>query len=163
MTKSIVKGYTPVASTKQITLDDLGYGTDWAVKGGVSNHGVFTNITTPVSFPETLRIAVKDVSNVYADTGIDPGLWAPTARGRSLVVSLRDTWREIDSEDATYEVALPMKAHLVLEVPNQNGTISASDINAFVTRLISALFTGGVSADSRITDILRGVIKPSGM
>lgn len=161
MSKAIDKGYNPVISGT-FDLDDLGYATNFAIQSNRAGEATITNMNCPVAYPETVRFSAADVRNVYKDSGVDPNLYAASARGRSVVVSIKDTWKEFDTEDATYEVALPMKAHLVVTVPNV-ATITDADIERFVARLCSCAFTGASGTPSRLMELLKGSMLPQGL
>lgn len=162
MAKSIVKGYTPSMSQTTVTLQDPQFATKWAVKDESKNEVFLTNLDCPIGFPEIIRLAVSDTRNVYTKLGIDPNLYAPTTRGKSLVVALQDIWKEIDSVDATYEVALPLECHVVLRVPN-NETITAADIQAFMERMFSLLYMGSRTSSARVIELLKGALAPAGV
>jgi hypothetical protein len=162
MARSITKyGVTSegAAFTSSPVLNQQNY-SKFAVVGGVANgEAVLSNTEVALGYDETLKLSSKPVKNVYQNADIDVSLQAPTKRGRTLLVSLDEIWKETDSEDATYEVALPMHGHIVLRVPN-NSTLSYDDVLAFAQRLVSFLYGENKTTSARLRDMLKGAILP---
>lgn len=121
---------------------------------------VFTNITSPIDRPEKIRIAYSDVTNVYAGTGIDASVLAPTKRGISILVQVTDVMSVTDDADPDYRIDLPVSYHLVIKVPASE-FITADEVKTGIGRLLSSLFDTGVSTTSRLEAILRGSLVPT--
>lgn len=153
---------TPISGVSTLSLNRglVNFGADFKVKSNVPGEVVLTNLTSPVSYPEKLRIAQSEIADVYAGTGVNASLYAPTRRGVSCVCQLTDVWKVVDSVDPTYEVALPISAHIVLKVPN-NELITLPMIEATIGRLISGLYETGSDETTRLAAILRGSLVPS--
>jgi hypothetical protein len=131
---------------------------NFAVVGGVTNgEATLENTTVPLGYGESIRFASKDVNNVYSQSKVDAALQAPTKRGRSVLISLDEVWKESDSADATYEVALPMHGHIVLRVPN-NSTLTYDDVLSFFMRLTTLAFGENDGTSARLRDILKGAL-----
>lgn len=164
MTKVLSVGYTDTAIPGVTSLDFarglVNYKADFKVKSDEPGEVVLTNLTSPVVYPERMRISVSDVANVYTGSSIEPSLYAPTKRGVSLLCQLTEVLKVTDSAVPAMEIALPVSAHLVIKVPNHE-MITPAVIETLVGRLISGLYETGSSTPSRLTALLRGSLKPS--
>jgi hypothetical protein len=133
---------------------------NFAVVGGVTNgEATLTNTTVALGYDESLKLSSKKVANVYSSANIDNALRAPNKQGRSILISLDEIWKETDSTDATYEVALPMHGHIVLRVPS-NSTLTYDDVLDFLLRLVSFAFAENTATSSRVRDMIKGALVP---
>lgn len=155
---------TPISGVSSLTLERSipNYGVDWRTKSDEPDEVVVTNMNSPVAFPEKFRVAASDINDIYKGTGISNTLVSPVRGGRNVLVQLTEIWTVTDSADPTYNVALPVSAHVVLKVPN-HPAIVANDVVALLGRLVSGLYDSGSEESSRIAAILRGSLKPSDM
>lgn len=164
MTKQISVNYTDTAIPNVTSLalerGKVNFGADFKVKSDEPGEAIVTNLTSPLVYPERFRFSVSDVSNVYAGSSIEPSLYAPTKRGTSLLVQLTEIWKITDSVDSSLEMALPVSAHIVIKVPN-NDLVSPALVEGLVGRLISGLYETGSEQTTRISAMLRGSLKPS--
>lgn len=166
MAKVFNAGYTdtafdpPVASL-EFPRGVINFAEDFRIKATTNGREVvITNLTSPVDRPENIRIAYSEVSNVYAGTGVDPSLFAPTKRGVSLMLQITEVWSVTDDADADYRIDLPVSAHVVIKYPSSE-YITAARIEALIGRLLSGLYDGGVETTTRLSAILRGSLTPS--
>lgn len=163
MAKSIALNHTDsgVSGVTTLTLDRaiLNYGLDYRIKSQDASTAILTNMTSPVDKPETFKIAVSQVKDVYKGTNIDTNMYAPSRRGVSILCALQDTWSETDSADATYAADYPISAHLVLKVP-LTATITPAMIQTALGRLISGLYDSGDATTGRLAAIMRGSLLP---
>lgn len=166
MSKSLSMNFTDTAIPDVSTLDFprglVNYGADFRVKSDEPTEAIITNLTSPTVFPERIRFSVSDVSNIYQGTSIEPSLYAPTKRGVSVLVQVTENWTVTDSSDATYQVALPVSAHLVIKVPNHE-LVTPAAVQTLVGRLVSCLYETGDEGTTRIGSLLRGSLLPSGI
>lgn len=164
MTKQISVNYTdtaiPNVSSLKLERGLVNFGADFKVKSDEPGEAIVTNLKSPLVYPERFRFSVSDVGNVYAGSSIEPSLYAPTKRGTSLLVQLTEIWKVTDSVDSSLEMALPVSAHLVIKVPN-NDLVSPVLVEELVGRLISGLYETGDTSTTRISAMLRGSLKPS--
>lgn len=147
--------------TQNLTRGNVNFDTDWRVK--TNNPGkevVLTNVTSPIDCPERFRIAYTEIGNVYAGSGVEKSVYAPTTRGVSVLVQLTEVLTVTDSTDAAYRVDLPVSYHLVIKVP-ANELITESVVQAGVARLLSGLYDTGVTTTARLAGLLRGSLVPS--
>jgi hypothetical protein len=164
MVKSVSPGYVDTAFSGSTTMTfprgGLNFTANFRVKA--NNPGkevVITNISCPVDRPENLRIAYTPVSNIYAGSGVDPSISAPTKQGVSILCQLTEIQSVTDSVDADYRVDLPLSCHLVIKVPASEH-VTAALVHTMVGRLLSGLFDQGATTASRLDSILRGSLVP---
>lgn len=165
MTISISKGYDPASQVSGKTLPIAGfvYASQFRCKSTTPQEAVLANITSPLDRQERIRLAYKEVSDVYSNTGINPAYFPPSKQGVQLLAQVNDIWRLVDSEDASWRQDLPLSAHLVVKVPACEN-ISQADILELLGRLVGALYDATTGTDAwRITELLRGVLVPKGL
>lgn len=164
MSKSISYGYvdTPVPGVSELKLNRaiVNFESDYRVREDEPDNVVITNLTAPQGKPESFRFAYSEIADVYKGTDIEPALRTQTKRGVQCLVRLDETWDVKDSADPTYEVALPVSAHLVLKIPNSD-MITSEQVQYLVGRLVSGLYSTGSTELDRLTALLRGSLKPS--
>lgn len=161
--KSVGYTDTPIEGVTSLTFPRgiLNLGSDFRVKSNVAGKEVIlTNITSPVDRPEKIRIGYTDVANVYAGTGVEPTVSAPTKRGVQLLTQVTEVLSVTDDTDPDFRLDLPVSYHLVIKVPSSE-YITSTDIQTGIGRLLSSLFDSGVSTTSRLEAILRGALVPS--
>lgn len=164
MTKKIDLGYkdTPIAGVTKLDFPRglLNLKEDFRVKSDQSGKEVvLTNITSPIDRPEKIRLGYNEISNIYAGTGIDPSVLAPTKRGVSILAQVTDVLSVTDDTDSDYRIDLPMSCHLVIKVPASE-YINAAKVQAQLGRMLSSLFDTGSLSESRLESILRGSLIP---
>lgn len=164
MAKTVSYGYkdTPIEGVTALSFPRavVNFSADFRSRVDEPGEEIYTNITAPQGRPEKFRWAYTDIADVYKGTDIEPALRTQTRRGVQVLVQLTDTWTVTDTEDPTFNVALPLSAHLVLKVPNTD-YLTADQIEDLVGRLISGLFDSGSESTDRLTALLRGSLKPS--
>lgn len=164
MAKTLSVNYTdtaiPGVSSLSLNRGLVNYAADFKVKSDEPGEVILTNLTSPVVYPEKIRISVSDVSNVYTGSSIEPSLFSPTKRGTSLLVQLTEVWKVSDTVDPNLEIALPVSAHLVIKVPNHE-LVTPAAVETLLGRLVSGLYETGSQTTTRLTALLRGSLKPS--
>lgn len=164
MSKTVSYNFTDTAISGVSSLNFarglVNFGADFKVKQDEPGEAVITNLTSPLSFPEKFRFGVSEVVDVYKGAGLDSSLYAPSRRGISVLGQVTEVWTVTDSADASYQVALPVSAHLVIKVPN-NENITPSMVQMLVGRLVSGLFETGSTGPTRLAGLLRGSLLPS--
>lgn len=168
MTKSLSlnRTDTTVSGVPSLSLpmSVLNFAADFRVKDSDSKkETIITNMTSPIDRPETIRIGVSEIKNVYTGTGIDPSVMSPSKKGVSIVCQIKGTWTVTDSVDASYRVDLPVEAHIVMKIPAHE-LITADVTKAWVGRMAAGLVENTGLADStRLNSLLRGSLLPSDM
>lgn len=167
MAKVKSTGYTdtPIAGVTELNFARglVNFGSDFRVKSNSAGKEIIlTNITCPPDRPEKVRIGYTDVANIYAGTGVEPSISAPTKRGTQILAQITEVISVTDDADPEYRIDLPVSYHLVIKVPTSE-FISGSDVLTGVGRLLSSLFDTGAVTATRLEAILRGALVPSGM
>lgn len=164
MSKSVSVGYTDTAIDGSPVLNllrgSVNYGADFRVKSDGGSEVVLTNITSPVDRPEKFRFGFSEIANIYSGSDVDPGAYAPTKLGASVLCQLTDIWSVTDSVDPSYRVDLPVSAHLVLKFP-KNENITAEMLQTLVARMLSGLYDTGLVTTDRIAAMARGSLRPA--
>lgn len=155
---------TPIPGVSSLTLTRglVNYKADWRIKEDEPEQFILTNLNAPVAYSESFRWAVSDIENIYKNTGITSNLYSPTRKGVNLLIQNVETWTVTDTEDTTYNVALPIEGHIVLKLP-EDPAITVDDILTFIGRLVSGLFDTGSETGTRIQAFMRRSLRPSDM
>lgn len=164
MSKTIHTNYTDTTVTGgtavSLTLPQLNYAADFRVTKDEPSEAIVTNLTSPIDQPERIRWAHNNVADVYKNTGIDPTLYYASRRGTQFLCQLTDVYSVTDSADASYLAMLPVEAHLVLKVPN-NDLISPEIAEGIVTRMLAGLYETTAGQYTRLRSLLRGALLPA--
>lgn len=166
MAKTIAVGYTDTAiggfASLAPSLGVLNWGVDLKTLSKVPGEIVASNVTSPTDQPETIRLAQRKVSDVYAGTSIDPLGYLPSRQGTSTLIELREVWVETSSTDETYRKYIPFRCGLSFTLPIYGG-ITAAMAQTAVLRTVAALFERATSDTTGMTAIQRGVLNKSGL
>lgn len=163
MAKVVSYGYkdTPISDPENITIKlATNFGADFRTRVDDPDEAVLTNLTAPQGRPEKYRWAYSEIPDVYRNTDIEPALRNQTKGGVQVLCELTDTWSVTDTEDATFNVALPVKAHIVLRIPNTD-YLQVEQVQYLINRLIAGLYDQGSASTERLAALLRGSLKPS--
>lgn len=166
MSKSTSFGYTDTAdggaTTKTLTRANLNWPVDFVATEKSAMKFSAANKTSPADQLETVRVQAAEIADVYKGTSIDPSAYAASRKGISIVAQINDILRVSESTDVTYQVDLPISAHMVLKVP-LNSNITADQVMAVAARCISLLFNSNDVLSTRIANLLRGAMTPLGL
>lgn len=164
MTKSVSVNYTDTAisgvSSLNLARGLVNFKADWKVKVDDASQLIATNLTSPLSAPETFRFGCQEVADVYKGARVDVSYASPTKRGVSVLSQLNEIWTVTDSADPTYRVDLPISAHIVIKVPN-NENITPAMVQTLLGRVCSGFYNTGLATTERFQAMLRGSLKPS--
>jgi hypothetical protein len=166
MSKVTSFGYTDTVdgagNTRSFTRANLNWPVDFVAteKSDMKFQGA--NKTSPIDQLETIRVQASEVSDVYKGTTIDPSAYAASRKGLSIVAQVNNVLRVTDSVDATFQVDLPISAHMVIKVP-QSSYVTADQIMAVAGRALAALFDSNQVTSGRISNLLRGAVTPTGV
>lgn len=166
MAKNLSVNYTdsPISggTTLSMTVPSLNYTSDFRVTTDDPGECRMTNLTSPLDMPERFRLAFQPVNDVYRNSGIDPTLYYQTRKGVQVLCQLTDVYSVTDSADASYLALLPIKSHIVVQIPT-NDLITASVVKDHVLRTFGGMFNARESIDARLKSILRGALVPTGL
>lgn len=155
---------TPLAGSTvvgKIQPTTLNFSKDFAKKGGKDGEAIITNLTSPLDCSETVRFAYSKVNNIYAQTGIDPNVYAASRLGFSVLSQLNTTLTS--TTESGHRIDLPLTAHLVLRGPASED-ITGTIIASMISRLIGTLFEeGAATPDARINSLIRGAVLPKAL
>lgn len=155
-TDTAISGATPMT----LSLPTLNYAVDYRVRGDEPNEAIITNLTSPIDAPERIRWAHNDIKDVYKNTGIDPTLYYASRRGTQILCQLTDVLTVTDDSSPDYLAELPVSAHLVIKVPN-NDLITEDVVMTLIKRMLAGLYeTTGTTTTSRLRSLLRGSLLP---
>lgn len=163
MTKLINMGHvdTPVTNPVALTMtrEPINYDADFRKLKETSDELWLTNITSPIDRPEKIRIARKEVGDVYLGTDISTSVQAPSKKGVNLHIQLQQIAEITDSENPEFLVQAPVTVSLTIKTPASY--ISADDAMNSVERLLSGVFETNDKSTSRLAALLRGSLAPS--
>lgn len=151
---------SPATGTRTINPPPINFGSDFRVASESANEVILSNILTPINAPETIRIAISEVNDVFKGTRVtkldsNEGQ-TPNARGVSLLVQLNGTGEDSNATGVYY----PWSANIVLKVP-VGPAPGESDVIAMLTRLLGTLYdTSATSMNTRIASMVRGALAP---
>lgn len=146
-------------STLSLARDIINFGADYRVKYHDATSLVLTNMTAPVDKPESIKITVNPIKDIYKGSVIDPSLYGTSRRGVSLMCNLSAVYTVEDSVLGTsYDV--PFACHIVVKTP-ADALITPSVIQDAITRMLGGLYESGSSDTTRIAALLRGSLVPS--
>lgn len=145
-----------------LTLPQLNYGADFRVTKDDAGEAIITNITSPIDMPERFRFAHNAVPDVYKNTGIDPTMYYASRRGTQVLCQLTDVLSVTDTSAPDYLALLPVEAHIVIRVPN-NDLISAEQVEATISRMLAGLYETTTGQQTRLRSLLRGALLPSSL
>lgn len=133
----------------------LNYANHFAVKENGGNSVVLANTSSPMGWPETLKFQIQDVANIYNNSDVDPVLYAPSKKGKSLLCSINDTIKVGTGADA---VMYPISAHFVLKFPN-TADVETADIMTVAKRMVALAFNGA-DDNTRLGKLIHGALNP---
>lgn len=146
----------------ELTLPQLNYAADFRVTKDDASEAIITNITSPIDMPERFRFAHNQVADVYKNTGIDPTMYYASRRGTQVLCQLTDTYSVTDASAPDYLALLPVEAHIVVKVPN-NDLVSVAQVESLVTRMLAGLYETTAGRETRLRSLLRGALLPSSL
>lgn len=166
MSKSTTFGYTDTAdggaTTKTFTRSNLNHPVDFVPLDKSEMSYKAANKTSPVDQQETLRVQASEIADVYKGTSIDPSAFAPSRKGLSIVAQVNDILRVTETTDATYQVDLPISAHIVVKVP-LSANITAANVETVLGRALALFYNSNDVTTGRIGNLLRGAMNPAGV
>lgn len=156
---------TPISGAvpAKLELPVLNYEKDYGILENNAGQAVITDVLSSVSSPRRLRFARNHISDVYKGTGIDRSLVPPSRNGSSILCQFTDTFSITDSVDPSYEVLLPVSAHCVIKVPNNDLITGDVILNNIILPMVAGLFEPASKDAARIVSMLRGALLPTSL
>lgn len=152
-TNTPISGGTP----KTLALDPINFGSDFRVLRNTGDELILTNITSPIDRPERVRIAMKEVKNVYQGTDVSISAQAASRKGVNLHVQLQQNFSTLEAERVIH---LPVSTSITIKIPASE-QLTAADVKSSVSRLLASLFETGSDSDARLTALLHGSLEPT--
>jgi len=166
MSKSTSFGFTDTAdggnTTKSLTRPNLNWAADFVSTSDGDSKILLANKTSPLDQVERIRMEASTIQDIYKGTSIDPTVFAPSRQGLSIVCQVMDILRVTESTVPTYQVDLPISAHIVVKVPLST-YVTADNVLAVAGRAVSCLFNSNDVTNARVTALLRGPMTPPGL
>lgn len=166
MAKSLSMNFTDTAvasgTAVKLQLPQLNWKADFRVTRDDPSEAIVTNITSPLDQPERFRWASNQVTDVYKNTGIDPTLYYPSRRGTQFLCQLTDVYAVTDTASPDYKALLPVEAHLVVRIPN-NDLITPQVAEQLILRMLAGLYETDAGQYVRLSALLRGALLPSAL
>lgn len=153
---------TGKGETISIAIPALNWGADFRVTVDEPDEVNLKNVTTPLGLDETFRFGNNPIKNVYNGSDIEPATRSQFIVGNKILVAHREKWIVTDSAEPTYQVILPFKSTLTFDVP-RDPIVSVDDVEAAVYRTIAGLFDVTETGNTRLRDIILGVLKPTSL
>lgn len=153
---------SPATGARNVEADPINYGADWRTVAESNGEIKLTNTIANITMPETVRIAVADIADIFKGTDYsapeEPGVPAVQAkRGKSVLLQVTGSVCDLDAAQNSY----PYSAHLVLKVPTGAGA-DESYIVPILARLLGHLYaTQATDISTRMAAVLRGALEPA--
>lgn len=120
---------------------------------------VYTDVTSPIDQPATLRIAQAIRPNVYAGTSVENASMLPSKRGVDIVVETKEMWRESDDTDPTYDRLIPVRCAITLNLPIA-AQVTPDAVEHLIGRTVAALYKQGEDdITAGLNALLHGVVE----
>lgn len=167
MAKTLSMNFTDTAVTGgtavELTLPQLNWSADFRERDTKSpDEVIVVNTTSPIDQPEKFRWAYNQVQDVYRNSGIDPTLYYASRRGTQILCQLTDVYSVTDSAAPDYLALLPVEAHLVVRVPN-NDLLTPQIVEGLIKRMLAGLYETKSGQYTRLQALLRGALLPSAL
>lgn len=145
-------------ATKNITVANLNWSTDYSTKSESASECEVINITgTSLTAPAIVRIGYKDIKDVYANTRLTPTKLANKA-GVQVMVSLEELYSASNTTTGE-EGDLPVKAWLCLCMPT-HPSANTTLLESSIKRTLGALFATDATDTSLLQHIIRQKLNP---
>lgn len=151
-----------VTATKSLAIPDLSYKVDYAKKEDEPASASIVNTTsTGLSSAESIKFGYSPVANIYTNTDVDAAAFAPSKRGVQVMAEITENYTAINSVTGD-EIILPCKGRVVLRFPSMS-CVNDALIKDLLTRSVAAAFNTGLTDASRVIEMAKGSLLPSGL
>lgn len=150
---------TPTAtcpnSVKSISVGNFNYPTDWRIAETTPGKTVYQSTTgSGQESPAVLRISVRPVANIYANSLTKPAMLASKVGGTQINFLLEQTFTVANSVSGEFG-DIPLKFSTTMTVP-KHASITNELIKKFAIQSIGALFGSDEVAGDLISQVFRG-------
>lgn len=152
-TNTPITGGTP----QKLGLDAINFGADFRVYKDTPGELILTNVTSPIDRPERIRIAMKEIKNVYQGTDVSISAQAASRKGVNLHVQLQQTFSTVEVDRTIH---LPVTTSFTIKVPASD-SLDAAEVLSSVSRLLSTMFNTISDKPDRLKSLLRGSLEPT--
>lgn len=140
-----------------VNIPDLDFSSDYAEKEtGKANEKLYAYIKSPADQPESIRLAIQDVKNVYTGTDIQPGLYSVIKQGKSVLTSVRSTLRTNPSTGVFIDY--PVQTGITMKFPVCQEVTDATLVEV-LTRNLGVMTTAQGTFGDRIKRFMRGALE----
>lgn len=158
---------TPISGAPTTTgFKAINFAADYVKSQNTPLSCLLTYNKAPYDAPQTVRFSSTPISNIYANTAVDPSYQLPYKRGQSLLAQLTQIATITDDADPTYRVDLPFESHLVFRCP-QTSFLTDAQLYGIIQRAFCTLADSAMDPvnffGSRIAMLLRGGMVPKGL
>lgn len=151
-----------VTATKSLVIPDLSYKVDYAKKEDEPTTASITNTTSAGLTPsETVKFGYSTVANIYTNTDVDAVACSPSKRGVQVMAELTENYKAVNSVTGD-EIILPCKGRVVLRFPSMS-CVNNQLVADLFARSVSAALNTGLTDASRIVELAKGSLLPSGL
>jgi len=132
---------------------------DYVLSKDTAGEALYTNIGAPVTQPNSLRLAVSNIADVYTKAGV-PTIAGQRTSGKQILVQINEVWKVTDAAVATFvPYYLPIQAHMVLRLPDDD-QITSSLVATLIQRLEGALqHAAGTTLADGVNTALHGIVR----
>lgn len=151
-----------VSASKSLSLPDLSYGDDFAVRQDSPGEAAIVNTTAAALCPtEKIRFACTRVENIYKNSEIDANYYGPVKGGVQVMVEVTDNYQAVNTGSGQ-EIFLPAIGRFVFRVPSAS-MVTSKLVEEIFKRTISACLATGLTDMTRLEELLRSALVPSGL
>lgn len=148
-----------LTTKKNIAVPDLSYATDYIIVTDEPNEAVIASKTgSDLVSHETIRFARSEVANVYQGVVTDSAMMLPYKKGVQVMSEVQTSYKAVNgTSKAEYDI--PLKGRIVLRLPTFSA-VTDEMVTDFIIRVIASVFSTSKTDVSRITELVRGKLKP---
>lgn len=150
---------TSTSSTQKVTLPIMKPNSGFALIEDEPETCSLINNDSQVDLGEKLTYNCRKIATVAS--GLDNMHPAQVQTGVQYQIKLDEQLSVTDSASPTFREDLPITAYITIRHP-KNGNITASDVDAVFTRLISACYKmDNGTLTSRFADLMKSALRPT--
>lgn len=156
---------TPIAGSPAIVnlpLAQLNFSEDFRVLEHSATKAVLASTKSPVDTIETIMVTVEPIPDIYKNSQIDESARFAGKQGVRIVSKVTDTVKVVDSAFPLEPKYAQVSAHIVIIGPD-SVYFTPDMMKQLTGRCISSLFDTGSGTTTRLSDLQRKILIPSGV